>query len=44
MQEKIRQLERELEENDNLEDEFLVIAEIDRLEKEIIRLEEDRII
>jgi len=42
LKDKIRELERELEEDDDIAEEFLVIAEIDRLEKEIIRMEEQR--
>lgn len=42
LQAKQRELERELEEDDDLEDEYLVIAEIDRIEKEIRRISEGR--
>lgn len=42
LQAKQRELERELEEDDTLEDEYMVIAEIDRIEKEIMRLSEGR--
>lgn len=42
LQSKQRELEEELEKNDFIEDEIFVIAEIERIQKEVDKLSEGR--